>query len=60
MKTFQVLMRDRRRVLVKAERYEERDGRIIFLPEDPSGSQWFLAEKVDGIHVWSEDDSDGL
>jgi hypothetical protein len=56
MKTFQVFLSDRRRVLVKAERHEERDGKIIFLPEDPSGPQFFDADKVVGIHIWSDDD----
>lgn len=59
MKTFQVLLRDRRKVLVKANSYEERDERIVFLPFDQTAAQWFLKEKVDGIHVWAEDDESG-
>jgi hypothetical protein len=55
MKTFEVVLSDRRRVSVRAERYEVRDGKYIFLPEDPACPQFFLKEKVIGVTVFADD-----
>jgi hypothetical protein len=56
MKVFEVILSDRRRVSVRAERYELRDGKYIFFPESSSAQQWFMEEKVIGIVVFSDDD----
>lgn len=55
MKTFQVVLTDRQRMLVEAESYVERGDRYVFLPEDPKAPQFFLVAKVVGIHVFSDD-----
>jgi hypothetical protein len=60
MKKYEVLLNDRRRTLVTAEGYIRKEGKIIFLPEDLSGSQWFWEDKVSGVHVYSDDDDDAI
>jgi hypothetical protein len=59
MKTWQVVLRSRGKVLVEAERYEDEGERIVFYPRDPSGDQFFVKDDVLGVSVFLEEDASG-